>query len=44
MILVIPPDKVNLLNEECNRLKPGVLFRVIVEQYKEKYIVQNLQL
>lgn len=44
MILVIPPEKVQSLTKECNSLKPGVMFRVMLQQYNEKYIVQSMKL
>lgn len=41
MILVIPPEN---LTKECDNLKPGVMFRVMLRQYNEKYIVQSMKL
>lgn len=41
MILVIPPEN---LTKECDNLKPGVIFRVMLRQYNEKYIVQSMKL
>lgn len=44
MVLIIPPDEAQAYNAECQSIEPNALFRVVVNPYKDKFLVRQLKL